>query len=118
VHKSPDQPLAAAQASPAWDDVRFFLAVARDGSLSGAARTLKVEHSTVARRVGALEANLGVRLFDRLPRSWTLTSEGEALIAPAQGLEHEAVAFSRAATSATSLQGTVRISAPPVFATN
>ncbi|WP_284414511.1 LysR family transcriptional regulator [Acidovorax sp. SUPP2539] len=101
---------------PAWDDVRFFLAVAREGSLSGAARTLRVEHSTVARRVGALEVSLGVRLFDRLPRSWALTSDGEALIAPAERLEHEGLAFSRAATSATSLQGTVRISAPPVFA--
>ncbi|MDM0037630.1 LysR family transcriptional regulator [Variovorax sp. J22G21] len=98
--------------------MRFFLAVARDGSLSGAARTLRVEHSTVARRVAALEASLGVRLFDRLPRSWTLTSEGEALIAPAERLEHEALAFSRAATSATSLQGTVRISAPPAFASH
>ena len=116
VHKSPDQRIASAQASPALDDVRFFLAVAREGSLSGAARTLNVEHSTVARRVGALEASLGVRLFDRLRRSWTLTSEGEALIAPAERLEHEALAFTRAATSATSLHGTVRISAPPVFA--
>jgi DNA-binding transcriptional LysR family regulator len=118
VHKSPDQRFAAPYVPQAWDDVRFFLAVARDGSLSGAARTLKVEHSTVARRVGALEASLGVRLFDRLPRSWTLTSEGVALIAPAERLEHEALAFSRAATSTTSLQGTVRLSAPPVFASH
>jgi DNA-binding transcriptional LysR family regulator len=111
-----EAPMPASQASSAWDDVRFFLAVARDGSLSGAARTLKVEHSTVARRVSALEAGLGVRLFDRLPRQWALTSEGEALIAAAERVEREALAFNRAAASATSLQGTVRISAPPVFA--
>ena len=117
VHKSPD-PSPCAQASSPWDDVRFFLAVARDGSLSGAARTLNVEHSTVARRVGALEASLGVRLFDRLPRSWTLTSEGAALIDAAQRLEHEALAFNRTATSAASMRGTVRISAPPVFASH
>lgn len=116
VHKSPDQRISSAQTASALDDVRFFLAVAREGSLSGAARTLNVEHSTVARRVGALEASLGVRLFDRLQRSWTLTSEGEALIAPAERLEHEALAFTRAAAAATSLEGTVRISAPPVFA--
>ncbi|MDR6890784.1 MULTISPECIES: LysR family transcriptional regulator [Variovorax] len=115
VHKLPDQHIPSAQASSALDDVRFFLAVAREGSLSSAARALKVEHSTVARRVGALEASLGVRLFDRLQRSWTLTSEGEALVAPAERLELEALAFTRAATSATSLHGTVRISAPPVF---
>lgn len=96
--------------------MRFLLAVARDGSLSGAARTLGVEHSTVARRVGALEASLGVRLFDRLPRRWTLTSEGEALLEPAERLEREALAFDRAASSATGLSGTVRMSAPPVFA--
>jgi len=102
--------------SLAWDDVRFFLAVAREGSLSGAARTLSVEHSTVARRVAALEARIGVRLFDRLPRSWTLTSEGEALLPPAERLENEALAFGRAATGALNMQGTVRVSAPPAFA--
>jgi len=96
--------------------VRFFLAVAREGSLSGAARTLRVEHSTVARRVGALESGLGVRLFDRLPRRWTLTREGDALIEPAERLEREALAFDRAASSTANLHGTVRISAPPVFA--
>ena len=117
VHKSSD-PSSPAQASSTWDDVRFFLAVARDGSLSGAARTLGVEHSTVSRRVGALEASIGVRLFDRLPRSWALTSEGAALIDAAQRLEHEALAFNRAAASAASMHGTVRISAPPAFASH
>ena len=104
--------------SLAWDDVRFFVAVAREGSLSGAARALNVEHSTVARRVAALEARIGVRLFDRLPRSWTLTSEGEALLAPAERLENEALAFGRAATAAVNMKGTVRVSAPPAFASH
>ena len=49
-----------------WDDLRYFLAIARAGSLSGAARTLGVNHSTVFRRLHAFEARLGVRLFDRL----------------------------------------------------
>lgn len=115
MHKLPDSSFSA-HASSAWDDVRFFLAVAREGSLSGAARTLGVEHSTVSRRVGALEAAFGIRLFDRLPRRWSLTSEGEALVDAAERLEREALASNRAATSATRLQGTVRISAPPVFA--
>jgi DNA-binding transcriptional LysR family regulator len=119
VHESPaHHPDAAALASLAWDDIRFFVAVARTGSLSGAARQLRVEHSTVARRVGALESHIGVRLFDRLPRSWALTSEGEALLAPAERLEQEVLAFARAAAANTATQGTVRVSAPPAFASH
>lgn len=60
-----------------WDDIRYFLELARVGSLSGTARNLSVEHSTVARRVEALEQSLGVKLFDRLPKGWSLTLEGE-----------------------------------------
>ncbi|QID16223.1 LysR family transcriptional regulator [Nitrogeniibacter mangrovi] len=99
-----------------WDDVRHFLALARQGSLSGAARTLGVEHTTVARRVEALEHALGIRLFDRLPRGWSLTAEGETLMAQAGRMDDEAQAFSRTALGVSSLQGTVRLSAPPVFA--
>jgi DNA-binding transcriptional LysR family regulator len=100
---------------PGWDDIRYFLAVARQGSLSAASRQLGVEHSTVARRVATLERRIGVRLFDRLPRSWTLTDEGQALVEPAERLEDEALAFSRAATAAPATQGRVRVSTPPVF---
>lgn len=99
-----------------WDDIRYFLELARTGSLSGAARRLRVEHSTVARRVEALEQSLGIRLFDRLPKAWSLTSEGETLIAQAGRIDEEAQAFSRAALGVSSLQGTVRVSAPPVLA--
>ena len=101
-----------------WDDVRYFLALARQGSLSAASRSLGVEHSTVARRVEALERALGLRLFDRLPRGWTLTTEGEALVVQAKGLEDQAIAFSRAALGVASLAGTVRISAPPMTASH
>ena len=62
-----------------WDDVRYFLALARQGSLSAAARLLAIEHSTVARRVSSFEQALGIKLFDRLPRGWTLTPEGQAI---------------------------------------
>lgn len=99
-----------------WDDVRYFLQLAREGSLSGAARKLGVEHSTVARRVEALEQTLGVRLFDRLPRGWSLTPEGETLVEHANRVDHEAQAFSRVALGVSTLQGTVRVSAPPVLA--
>lgn len=118
MQKSTDQPSHATPATLAWDDIRFYLAVARAGSLSGAARLLEVEHSTVARRVAALEARIGLRLFDRLPRSWALTAEGETLLAAAERIENEALAFSRGAAAASSLHGTVRISAPPAFASH
>lgn len=101
-----------------WDDIRHFLELARKGSLSAAARCLGVEHSTVARRVESLEQSLGIRLFDRLPRGWSLTPEGETLLVQAGRLEDEALAFSRAALGVSSLQGTVRVSAPPVFASH
>lgn len=99
-----------------WDDVRYFLELAREGSLSGAARKLGVEHSTVARRVEALEQALGIRLFDRLPKGWSLTAEGETLVEQAMRLDHEAQTFSRIALGVSSLKGTVRVSAPPVMA--
>ena len=51
-----------------WDDMRFFLQVARTGRLTEAARALGVDHATVSRRVGALERALSARLFDRSPR--------------------------------------------------
>ncbi|CFB61862.1 LysR family transcriptional regulator [Pandoraea apista] len=101
-----------------WDDIRYFLELARVGSLSGAARQLSVEHSTVARRVEALEQSLGVRLFDRLPKGWSLTPEGETLAKQAARLDDEAQAFSRAAVGVSSLKGTVRLSAPPVLASH
>lgn len=112
----------AAAAKPSsslqWDDVRYFLVLAREGSLSAAARRLAVEHTTVARRAEALEQSLGVRLFDRLPRGWRLTAEGNALAERAERMEQEAAGFARAAAGAGSLRGTVRISAPPTIASH
>lgn len=96
-----------------WEDVRYFLALTREGSLSGAARKLVVEHSTVARRVESLEQAVGLRLFDRLPRGWQLTAEGEGLVGLAERMEDEAFAFERAAIGTGSLSGTVRVSLPP-----
>jgi DNA-binding transcriptional LysR family regulator len=59
-----------------WDDLRIFLSVARAGSLSAAARALKVSQPTVGRRLKALEDTLGTRLFDRLPEGFAPTSSG------------------------------------------
>ncbi|MCW6512396.1 helix-turn-helix domain-containing protein [Lichenifustis flavocetrariae] len=60
-----------------WDDLRFFLAVARLGSLSGAAKQLHVAQSTVGRRLGSLEESLGVRLLNRTPDGYLPTMAGD-----------------------------------------
>ena len=62
-----------------WDDLRYFIAVARSGSLAGAARDLGVNHSTVFRRIDALEDRLGVRLFDRHREGYALTVAGDEM---------------------------------------
>ncbi|MET0964337.1 MAG: LysR family transcriptional regulator [Noviherbaspirillum sp.] len=96
-----------------WDDVRVFLALARAGSLTEASHILKVEHTTVARRITQLEQALGVHLFDRLPRGWTLTSEGEQLSVRAAQMEEQAHEFQREAADGAQLSGTVRLSTAP-----
>lgn len=70
-----------------WDDMRVFLAVARSGSLSGGARQLGLQHSTVSRRMHRLEGSLGVRLFDKMPSGYELTEAGESLKAAALDME-------------------------------
>ena len=63
-----------------WDDIRNALAVARLGTVSAAAQVLGVHHATVIRRIDALEAALGVRLFQRHPRGYALTEAGQTLL--------------------------------------
>jgi DNA-binding transcriptional LysR family regulator len=98
-----------------WDDLRYFLALARQGSLSGAARLLEIEHTTVARRVSKLEQALGLKLFDRLARGWATTPEGQALYEKACQLEEDMQALQRAAKGHSALAGRVRVSAPPLL---
>jgi len=78
-----------------WDDFRFFLAVARQGSLSAAARTLGVNHTTVLRRIAGLEAGTGVQLFDRLPSGYALTPAGDELFTVALRVEEDIAAANR-----------------------
>lgn len=93
-----------------WDDLRVFLAVARAGSLSGAARSLGVNHSTVFRRIGAFELALEVRLFDRLPGGYVLTAAGEEMRESALRVEAEIAALGRKVVGQDlRLSGTVRI---------
>jgi len=102
--------------TPDWDHLRFFLALCEAGSLSGAARVAGVEHTTVARRIDALEASLQVCLFDRFPRGWSLTAAGKALLPHARRIEDEMHAMLRTAGGTAELSGKVRVSAPPALA--
>ena len=72
-----------------WDDLRIFLAVARDGSISGAAKRINVQHSTVSRRIKVLEQQLGTRLIERKAAGYELTSAGEELKLAASKMEVE-----------------------------
>jgi DNA-binding transcriptional LysR family regulator len=79
-----------------WNDLRLVLAVARAGSLTGAAETLSVNHSTAFRRLGSLEERLGVRLFERLPGgSYLPTAAGERAAVAAERIETETAALGR-----------------------
>jgi DNA-binding transcriptional LysR family regulator len=100
---------------PDWDDLRYFLALHDAGSLSGAARAAGVEHTTVARRIDALEAALAVRLFDRFPRGWSLTAAGRELVPHARKMEDGLHGLMRTASGGVALSGTVCVSAPPAL---
>ncbi|MEP9376868.1 LysR family transcriptional regulator [Aquabacter sp. CN5-332] len=101
-----------------WSDLRFFLAVARAGKLTLAARQLGVEHSTVSRRISALELMLGAKLFDRQPSGYVLTAHGDRLFASAEAMETLASAAQQEIGGADfGVSGTVRIGAPDGFGT-
>src|SRR6202789_1240640 len=70
-----------------WDDVRYFLAVARGGSVRAAAEGLGVNHSTVLRRIAQLEERLGVHMFEKLPSGYRLTAAGEEVLEFADQME-------------------------------
>ncbi len=101
-----------------WDDVRVFLAVARAGQFVAAARGLKVDHATAARRVTALERALNVRLLDRRTTGVLLTESGERFLSAAERME---TAFLQAQAELgdrdVELSGTVRIGAPDGLST-
>jgi DNA-binding transcriptional LysR family regulator len=91
-------------------DLPYFLALARHGRLSLAAEQLQVEHTTVRRRVSALERSVGERLFDKTVHGWALTRGGQQLLPYATRIEAEAEAARAALTDEQrSLRGTVRI---------
>jgi DNA-binding transcriptional LysR family regulator len=100
-----------------WDDLRFFLALARHGSLSAAARVLHVSQSTVGRRLNSLEATLAVRLLNRTPEGYVPTLAGEEVRRKAESLEAEALALERDVTGRdTRLRGLVRVTCAETIA--
>jgi DNA-binding transcriptional LysR family regulator len=101
-----------------WDDLQVFLAVARTGRLSGAARRLQVEHTTIARRLAALETELGVPLFYRTTSGCLLTSHGQNVLSNAEAMERAAVAVTVRAREGSAIAGRVRIALPPEFASH
>jgi DNA-binding transcriptional LysR family regulator len=100
-----------------WNDLRHFLVLAREGTLSAAARALGVDHATVARRVAALESATALKLVDRRARSYALTDDGRRIAAAAAPMEEIAFAVERAMqASKPGIGGEVSISAPPSVA--
>ena len=100
-----------------WNDLRYFLAVAHDGSTLAAGRSLRVSQTTVARRIAALEEALGLPLFDKRQAGYTLTPAGEQLVERAGQVERAASGFAEASAAiARDTKGTVRITTQEIFA--
>ncbi|HZG09004.1 MAG TPA: LysR family transcriptional regulator [Allosphingosinicella sp.] len=99
-----------------WNDLKSFLAVARSGRLTLAAARTGQDHTTLSRRIGALEHALKAKLFDRSPSGYTLTEAGTRLMPAAEEMERLALGARDAiGGSADSVDGTVRIGAPEGF---
>lgn len=97
-----------------WDHLRFFLVLARAKTLTNAARLIGVEHSTVARRIQALEQALGAQLFKREATGYELTAEGIALVPRVEKMEQSFLQIDKPHNP---LQGRIRIGAPEGFGT-
>ena len=99
-----------------WNDFKVLLALARGGSIAAAARTLGLDHSTVSRRLTALEDSIGSRLLIRGGREFTLTAQGQAARESAEQIEEAVAQVSRLVRSEhLSSGGTVRVSVSPGF---
>ncbi|WP_089217556.1 LysR family transcriptional regulator [Sphingopyxis indica] len=93
-----------------WDDLRTFLAIARHGTLSGAARALGVTQPTMGRRLAAMESRTGARLLQRLPGRFALTPLGQSVLSNAERIEVEVLSAERTITGRdVALEGVVRM---------
>jgi DNA-binding transcriptional LysR family regulator len=103
----------------AWPDLQAFLAVVRTGSLAAAAKRLRTSAPTLGRRIAALEAQLGLRLFAKATAGYRLTQAGEQLLRPAEAVEQTVLAFLRRRDGLSQdVTGTVRVSAPETIVTH
>lgn len=101
-----------------WDNARIFLSVARVGQFLAAAKQLRLDHATVSRRIGALETELGARLFDRRTNGCVLTPSGERFLSAAERMEADMLrAQAELSANDVEIAGTVRIGAPDGFGT-
>jgi DNA-binding transcriptional LysR family regulator len=99
-----------------WEDLRHFTVFAQEKSLSAAARQLKVDHATVARRIAALEGALQLKLVERRPRAYYLTPDGERIAELGRRMELESLAVQRTASAGqSSISGEVAVTAPPAM---
>ena len=102
-----------------WDDVRYFLAVARGGSVRAAAERLGVNHSTVLRRVAQLEERLGAHMFEKLPSGYRLTAAGEEVLELADQMEASSHQLeTRVLGRDQSVRGLLRVTLAPPLATH
>jgi len=102
-----------------WDDVRYFLAVARGGSVRAAAERLGVNHSTVLRRIAQLDERLGVHMFEKLPSGYRLTGAGEEVLEFADQMEASSHQLeTRVFGRDQSVRGLLRVTLAPPLATH
>lgn len=102
-----------------WDGLRIFLAVARAGRVSAAAKRLAVEHTTISRRLAALEHELGTELFYRTAGGYLLTPVGQSVLANAETMERAAATVgARARETTGAISGRVRLALVPEFASD
>ena len=102
-----------------WDDVRYFLAAARGGSVRAAAKLLGVNHATVLRRIAQLEERLGAQMFERLPSGYRLTVAGEEVLELAGQMEASSHQLeTRVFGRDQGVRGPLRVTMAPTVATH
>src|SRR6266700_4448624 len=102
-----------------WDDVRYFLATARGGSVRSAAGRLGVNHATVLRRIAQLEERLGTQMFEKLPAGYRLTAAGEEVLEFANQMEASSQQLeTRVFGRDQSVRGRLRVTLAPPLATH
>jgi DNA-binding transcriptional LysR family regulator len=102
-----------------WDDVRYFLAAAGEGSVRAAAKRLGVNHATVLRRIAQLEQRLGAQMFEKLPSGYRLTEAGEEVLELAKEMEASSHQLeTRVLGRDQSVRGLLRVTLTPILATH